>query len=192
MVAFEMARQLQKQGQAIELLALFDTEIVFLSDRAKESEKADDATILANLFEHLPPLPLDRIRHLHPDEQLAYMIELAKANNVVPSELELSQARNFVKVLRANFKAAADYAPQPYSGQITLFQASEQPVTGDESGPFEGLSRLATGGVRVYEVPGNHVSMFLQPHVKSLAASLKARLDEINAARNSAGNGFNS
>ncbi|MBD0372769.1 MAG: AMP-binding protein, partial [Pyrinomonadaceae bacterium] len=191
MVAFEMAQQLQSQGQAIELLALFDTEIVFLSNRAKESEKADDATILANLFEHLPPLPLDRIRRLAPDEQLSYMIEVAKANNVIPPDLDFSQARNFVKVLRANLKAAADYVPQPYPGQITFFQASEQPETEDGREPSEDLSKLARGGVKVFEVPGNHVSMFLRPHVQALAESLKARLDEIHAAHNLTGKGFN-
>jgi thioesterase domain-containing protein len=191
MVAFEMAQQLQKQGQTIELLALFDTEIVFLSDRAKESEKADDAILLANLFEHLPPLPLGQIRQLDPDEQLIYIIELAKTNNVIPSDLEFSQARNFLKVLRANFKAAANYVPQPYPGQITFFQASEQPATEDEREPSDGLGKLAKGGVKVYEVPGNHVSMFLKPHVQSLAASLKTCLDEIHMMHNLTGNGFN-
>jgi thioesterase domain-containing protein len=181
MVAFEMAQQLQKQGHTIGLLAIFDTEIMLLNSEAKEKEKADDAILLANLFEHLPPLQLDQIRQLDPDEQLTYMLELAKANNVVPSDLEFSQARYFLKVLRANVKAAANYVPEAYVGQITFFRASEQPATETETDPSSGFSRLATRGVNVHEVPGTHVSMFLKPNVQSLAAKLKTCLDAISS-----------
>ena len=178
LVAFEMARQLQQQGQVVDLRALFDTEIASLSEKSKEQERADDAVLLANLFERLPLLPPDQLRQLDPDARLAYMMDVAKANYVIPSDFEFSQARSFLKVLRANLKAAANYMPKTYQGQITLFQAREQPATENGRDPADGLSRLATGGVKVYEVPGNHISMFLKPYVRSLAARLKTCLDE--------------
>jgi len=179
-VAFEMAQQLQKQGHTIDLLALFDSEIALGINEAKEKEKADDATLLATLFEHLPPFP-DQIRQLDPDEQLTYLIELAKTNNVITSDLEFSQARWFLRVLRANVKAAANYVPQVYAGEITFFQASEQPATETEIDPSSRLRKLATRGVDVHEVPGTHVSMFLKPNVRSLAAKLKTCLDDISS-----------
>jgi thioesterase domain-containing protein len=177
LVAFEMAQQLLMQGQTVARLALFDTEISNLSKRAKEEERTDDVTLLRNVFQNLPPIP-QQLRHLGPDERLAYMMELAKTNNVIPSDFEFSQARNFLKVLRANVAAAANYIPQPYAGEITFFRALERPPTETRSDPSYGSNGLGNRGVTVYEVPGNHVSMFLRPYVESLAAELKSCLDE--------------
>jgi len=177
LVAFEMAQQLLRQGQTVARLALFDTEIGNLSKKAKEEERTDDVTLLRNVFENLPPIP-QHLRHLDPDERLAYMMDLAKTNNVIPSDFEFSQARNFLKVLRANVAAAANYIPQPYAGEITFFRALERPPTENGSDPAYGLNGLGNRGVTVHEVPGNHVSMFLRPYVESLAAELKSCLDE--------------
>jgi thioesterase domain-containing protein len=45
-----------------------------------------------------------------------------------------------------------------------------------------GWGELAGGGVEVYDVPGHHLSMFEQPHVKRLAETLRYCLHKAQAS----------
>ncbi len=183
LVAFEMAQQLRRQGNKLALVALFDGHIKALGEMREQAGELDNAMLLGEMF-GIPSDALNEIRQLEPDEQLIAIMDLLKSSNKVPSDFELShsQAHNLLRVLKANMKAAANYVPQPYSGQLTLFRASEQPPNLVNGDPTFGWGKLATEGVRVYEVPGNHLTMVTTPHVQVLAARLKTCLDETDAA----------
>ncbi len=45
-----------------------------------------------------------------------------------------------------------------------------------------GWDELARGGVDVIPVPGDHITMLMEPHVKTLAEQLRARLDQAGTA----------
>jgi thioesterase domain-containing protein len=45
------------------------------------------------------------------------------------------------------------------------------------------LSALAAGGVEVHVVPGNHATLLREPHVRHLAAGLRAALASAQGAR---------
>src|SRR5262249_40143172 len=77
-------------------------------------------------------------------------------------------------VKEANFLAAKDYVTKPYPGGVTLFLASEQTVEGDQR---EVWSKLALGGVKVHEIPGNHVTLIEEPNVHVLAERLAGCLN---------------
>jgi thioesterase domain-containing protein/acyl carrier protein len=68
------------------------------------------------------------------------------------------------------------YEPRPYPGRLTLFRAEVRPfVAGsDFSDPHLGWGRVAAGGVQVVPVPGDHFSLFAEPHARALGIALAA------------------
>ena len=72
--------------------------------------------------------------------------------------------------------AAKNYCLRPWPGPVTLFRAS---IQADTRLPRDlGWTRLAEGGVEVYEVPGDHNLPFEEPGVRRLAERLRARLED--------------
>jgi len=184
-VAFEMAQQLQAQGQEVALLALIDS-YALTGDQEPEP---DDVTLLGDLALDLG-LPLnqmnqiaferERFEQLELDERLTYVLEEAKRAGVVPSDIELIQIRHLFHVFKSNVRALGRYVPRVYSGQLTLFKASEQ---FDEQVFAEdlGWGTLADGGVTVHVVPGNHYTAVREPNVEALAGQLEHHLRIVGA-----------
>jgi thioesterase domain-containing protein len=83
------------------------------------------------------------------------------------------------KVARAQSRALRRYTAQVYPGRITLFRARMQPIFSSHK-PDKGWSRLAAGGLEIRTVPGNHLAMLQEPHVKAFAKELRACLDKEN------------
>ena len=63
--------------------------------------------------------------------------------------------------------------PLPYSGKVVLFRAQ------DGMGPQSdgGWGELATGGLALVDIPGNHWTAFESPHVQVLAEHLRRLLE---------------
>jgi thioesterase domain-containing protein/acyl carrier protein len=78
-------------------------------------------------------------------------------------------------VYEANFKAFRDYHPGRYSGAVTVFRATAQPIFSPHL-PDHGWGQFAPD-LRVVDVPGNHISIIAPPHVDELAAALLAEMD---------------
>ena len=89
-------------------------------------------------------------------------------------------------VAEANMQAKWAYTAKPYSGQITLFRATEPANFNKQYLPtiedwqkrdrHNGWGDLADKGLKIHDVPGDHYSIFTQPHVPILAAKLRACL----------------
>ena len=47
-----------------------------------------------------------------------------------------------------------------------------------EWGQYQGWGRLAAGGLEIEEVPGDHISVLEEPHVRSLAERLRVCLEK--------------
>ena len=78
-------------------------------------------------------------------------------------------------------QARRDYVPQVYAGPVTLFRASKQPL-GIYPDPTLGWSRVMTGGLEIYEVPGSHGAIVSEPRVQFLVEKLRVCLDKAQAA----------
>jgi thioesterase domain-containing protein len=114
---------------------------------------------------------------LSKDEQLAFILEHAKSAGLVPAELDVSQARRFVELLRSDLRATQNYEPHLYPGGVTLFKASET-LDAASQDPTFGWSEWASRGVQVHVVPGNHANMIYEPHVAALAEKLTDCLNQ--------------
>ncbi|MDJ1181649.1 amino acid adenylation domain-containing protein [Roseofilum sp. BLCC_M143] len=172
-VAWEMARQLQLQGQEVALVALIDS---YAPNAISEIEKTDEATLanslaadLGGMFGLELPISADDIQQLQPEEQLQHIFAIAKRRNLLPPEVGIEQMRKLFEVFKANRVAVANYQPQPYSGRVVQFCASL---------PEEdrGWRSLVTGELEVFVIPGDHYGMMRQPHVGVLAQKLGACL----------------
>jgi aspartate racemase len=184
-VAYEMARQLHEQGQKVALLALFDTHSPTVSTKVLDS---------TSFQIHLRNLSKIRLQ-----ERFAYILQKVKytiqenmpgwikrwflkmraefylrTGRPMPYELHLSLH------IEGNKKLAQGYVLQVYPGRITLFRANEQSVKYEHSSDL-GWSKLAAGGVEIYEVPGDHLGIFEEPNNRVLAEKLKACLDKVQA-----------
>jgi thioesterase domain-containing protein len=68
-----------------------------------------------------------------------------------------------------------DFSVRPYPGKLTLYRAADVPGFSGMDQTL-GWGSIATEGVDVEFVPGDHVSMFKKPHVASLAYRLQSEL----------------
>jgi amino acid adenylation domain-containing protein len=174
-IAFEMAQQLEAQGQRVALLALLDQGPVVPGEPFP-----DDAAFLMRLFgEHLALSP-ERLRQLESDEQLAYVFEEAGKANWLPTGITLPQFSHYVRILRLHTEAWREYVPQVYPGRVTLFRTQAQPEIGSQE-PDLGWGELAAGGIEIHQVSGDHHSIVHGRHVWNLAERLRACLDAAQA-----------
>ncbi|MGL5833735.1 MAG: thioesterase domain-containing protein, partial [Waterburya sp.] len=175
-VAFEMALQLQQQGQEVSFLALLDTPAP-VNEGISAKEDVDDATYLVGIaknVERLTGASLD-VSHadlnlLNKDKQLDYLLQRLKNVNIFPPEANLKQLRGLLQVFKANDRAV--YYPQSiYSQQITVFRAEDNHDFGDQ--PAMGWEQFSSVPVETHLVPGDHITMMNKPHVQTLAEKLR-------------------
>jgi thioesterase domain-containing protein len=185
-VAFEMSRQLSRQGQQVALLALFDSQAPLttppMTDIDEESLLRQFTWDLERLVGAELALTLDELSQRGPEEQLPYLLEQAIKSNALPPDLALAQLDGLFQVFKANVRAMLNYEPRLYPGRIVLFQASE-PLAGAAEDYTKGWAELAAQGVELRPVPGNHYTMIKEPHVRVLAESLSACFDQTLAVK---------
>ncbi|MBZ8180967.1 non-ribosomal peptide synthetase [Oscillatoria salina] len=185
LIAFEMAQQLQRQGEKIALLAVFDA---IIPETKPQPTKDDDAKFIIRSAEALKYLfgidlsvSYNEISHLTPEEQFNLLMK--KANIV--SNTEIQQHFRYYQLFKAHVQAMRDYVLQVYTNEITLFRAREEIPHDFQSAelysddPFLGWSKYSEQPIKVIEVPGNHFSMFAEPHIQELGQQLKICLDEV-------------
>lgn len=88
-------------------------------------------------------------------------------------------------VERALLRALRSYEPQVYPGSLVLFRAGNH--SAHMIAPDLGWGALTTKDVETLEVPGDHGSMYAEPHVQVLAQKLKPKLSESQIAAVNAG-----
>ncbi|NEQ74589.1 MAG: amino acid adenylation domain-containing protein [Okeania sp. SIO2C9] len=186
LVAFEMAQQLQKQGETVALLALLDLPTRLPGSPPKQLDWDDTRwlTNIAHIIEVLSAKNLgifyEALKPLTPEAQLNYLKQQMESVNLLPYNSGIERVRGIVQTIKADELAFMSYLPQGgYQGRITLFRTSE--VYQDELGmlgeiptdPTWGWNQYSCKPVEVKVVPGNHTTMLGEPHVMVLAEKLK-------------------
>ena len=190
-VAFEMAQQLISEGQKVAMLGLFDTHApVWLKPLPVSARVSRHLGYLLRLEpkEKLTYLQKKLIRRFYVDNREPLPNGLAVAYGGKPSGSAVSpkaEDKSKSPLQEAHEQADKNYVPQVYPGRAILFRASE-PFAGEWSkwcsiDPELGWGRLVAGGLQIYEVPGNHMSMFKEPYLRVLAEKLQACLDGAQA-----------
>jgi phthiocerol/phenolphthiocerol synthesis type-I polyketide synthase E len=171
-VAFEISQQLHSLDQKVAFLALMDTPGPDQIS-AQMVDKIVIPTDAGNSQSDNYSLSLEAFQHLGAEAQMTNALEQAKIVNRLFSEIERSQARQFLRVFKANLQALSNYVPRPYPGRITFFRAREQWMEFSPSHPELPWIDVAASGIEIHLVPGNHITMNFAPHVQFLAERLK-------------------
>lgn len=175
-LAYEMALQLQEAGQSVGALVVFDTPII------------RGASLLKNLamYGQLLKRHARALVSLGPRERAAYLLDYIK-----PSYWEMRKDLRYYLSHRLDVFDAADHRNRKltrrykYLGRFRKFQGtiavvcaqvSPWAVVDSSLDPRLRWSALASQGIRVHQVPGQHISMLEEPHVGSLAAVLRSEM----------------
>jgi len=194
-VAFEIARQLQQHGQPVALLALFDSPAPPSGD---ERTDYDDAELMPVFASYLGarrgaklPLSYADFAGLDLDTRLSLVLEQAKQASVLPPDTRLSQLRFLFQTYKNGLRNAThqlwSYTPQLYPDVISYFRASDVLEAFDEVFPdaLIGWNAFSAEPLAIYDVLGDHYTMFLDPYVQVLAEQLSRCLDAVHVERES-------
>jgi amino acid adenylation domain-containing protein len=183
-VAFEVARQLVRQGQVVGKLILVDSSAsIDGSDIPLDDEPALMLMFARDLGIDLDDQvsSYDDLQQLTAEEQLLWVLDQAITTHVLPPDCEFFQIQQYYLVYKSNLLAWSKYRPEVYSGRLTLFRASDRPLE-NYLDPMMGWNELASAGVELHTIAGGHYSLLTLPNVGTLAEELKKSLTQIQAA----------
>ena len=194
-VAYEMARQLEKKGEEVALVALLDAAPSNGSyERMKWHDPAYAIKFAVNLRHWLGDFARAK-----PEDRREFVFRKARAigrkisrklmpgaRGKVPVDLEeiidlTKFPQHELKLWQIHLDALVKHVSQPYNGRVTLFRTRGQPLFCSLDDDF-GWGELAKGGVDIRIIPGSHESIFMEPAVKSLADELKTCLVETSGS----------
>ncbi|MBC8229645.1 amino acid adenylation domain-containing protein [bacterium] len=177
-IAFEMAQQLRAQGEKVALLVLMDSGSPRLNSSGSNppgSRKSLSYYVRRSIYH------LQRRQLTHVLKNTLKSV-LKKYHRRIGYVFMPRHIRYIQHVMDALNRASGSYVPQVYPGRITYFLAEKrQGFSGSPQTRIGAWYELAAGGLDVRVVPGDHLGMLKEPHVRVLAEQLRACLDEARA-----------
>jgi len=190
-IAFEMAKQLQSQGQSIPKTLILDMRAPIKTTRVGSVSKSE-TDALVTLGKKLEvytgrqfQVSEESLEGLSQDEQLDYFVAQMKARNMIPEEVDAAWLRAFLEIYENNVNAVQAYTPGVYSGSVILFRGKdglpevEQEYPEIYSDEALGWRSVVSGEVTVHQVPGNHLSMISAQNVQLLARSMRESIENL-------------
>jgi thioesterase domain-containing protein len=199
-IAFEIARQLQRQGEAVAMVALLDA--TYVAARPKIFHFASErARSFSSVFNHDRSVRFDRfvlatvgkslrkVKNLttyligQRVKELRDEIRLRLFRYHRDRGLRLPRALEHIPVRTVYQFAESDFRPDgPFEGELVLFRATcgtgpDEPFAAQYADPALGWGPRASRGVRICDVPGGHSSMLQEPHVRVLAREIQSSID---------------
>lgn len=157
LVAFEMAHQLHLQGEEVALLGLLDSAI----------PGKNKLSLSQKLAFHVKKLR---------QQGLSYLFQkILKSKKKSTSDININNVNNDKVDPRLEFRdyAFKSYKPQPYPGRAVLFRAKDE----SHFSTLENWKDLLVGGLDIYDIPGDHLSILQEPNVPLLAEKMKVHID---------------
>ncbi len=189
-VAFEMARRLQAQGEQVALLALINTGAPNSSYAQFQWSPATAARFTVNLgrrLAHFAACPSDKLLGyvqwkgglvLNRFRGRLQRAAAKRMQNDVDDWLDLTQfSADQRQVWHTHIRALEQFTPQTYPGPLTLFRS---PVHGLYCSYDArcGWGDYAQGGVTLKLIPGAHETIMEEPRVQRLSAELQKLLTQ--------------
>jgi thioesterase domain-containing protein len=173
-IAFEMAQQLTRAGEAVELVALLDAACPVGEPGGDEGPEALAAWFARDLAGRagLDPAALPPSLPPAGRDPLDALLEWARAAGALPAGVERSEVAGLFGLFQSNLAALRRYAPQPYPGRLLLVRAAERP----DRDPTLGWGAVAAGGLDAWELPGDHYTLLQVPRAAEVAALLAGAL----------------
>ena len=166
-IAYETARQLEKSGNEVGLVVLFD---------APNPAAQVKGTLPRKIGAHFAELRKLRSKQMFPYiyERLKGMKEATR----LASWRFLYQMSRYSKRERPKsmdqvlYLAVLNYCPEPYPGRVVLFRSFTPGHDRTRDFGWKGIAR----DLAIEEIPGGHRGMFEEPNVRFLAERVRAHL----------------
>jgi thioesterase domain-containing protein len=189
-IAFEVARQLKEQGDALTMVALLESGLHGVPGQPSKFS----AAFAMQLFDSLPILAgellgarkdlLQRFRRkafaLHrrlTRKQREAEITATDSAKILDELVDMSAyPKDYRHFAQVHFEALMHYVPRSYPGKLTLFRTRQQAVF--RWNPEVVWNMFATGGVDVKIIPGTHEKILEPPCVEVLAGKLNQCLEQ--------------
>jgi amino acid adenylation domain-containing protein len=179
-VAIEMKKQLEAMGKQVKMLALFDTNaenVIYQKDLSRSLSRRIKRQFPKFLF-------IARSAITRPQATFKYQcfVLSQKINNLcyklgVKQRPELTGVNKYIsRINEHHLKALRNYELTPFNDKVYLFKAKMRLYFVDDF-KYLGWGTYAQQGVKVYDVPGDHKTMFHPPHVSVLGKHLQHALD---------------
>jgi amino acid adenylation domain-containing protein len=198
-IAYEMARQLQAAGQEVALLALLDpsvpmnvpgVDVVVAQSAAKQTE-----TLAERADRHRQNMAerglADKTRYVQNSLQNRWSMfkneakiswrHRVNAGKGLYIRLLLALGQPIPRALRDLYytdyvtqPALEKYVPGRYSGRVLLLRAEHE----NYSDLTAGFRQIVDGELVLLTVPGTHLGVLKQPHVRQMAAYLQEAFEE--------------
>jgi thioesterase domain-containing protein/acyl carrier protein len=196
-LAFEIACQLQAQGEQVPFLGIIDAIDVkelnldnfvmqnrltglsnILGTQSGVKEKRSLLHLLKTLIDKLTNLVIyetsTRIKRARQRSQFMLL------RYYLDHGLTLPQVCHHIPVRTVYETARAEYNPSTFQGKLTLWRATENLIIDDPSildlpaiyvtqDPLLGWGQRSTSGVETFDIPGGHSSMLQMPNVQIMA-----------------------
>ncbi len=186
-VVFEIANQLQHIGESVAYLGIIDTFAPIKSFNSEDDFSNWDnakwicqiAKVIKELGNKNLVLDYQTLASLSTKQQLNYFKEQIEMVGFLPPQTDIKVIRGFIQVYQT--QCQIKYEPQnTYSAPITLFHTKpdreQQNLSQLSQETAWGWNQFSDREVEVCIVPGNHISMMAEPHVKVLAEKLQESL----------------
>jgi thioesterase domain-containing protein len=189
MVAFEMARQLQQQGERVSLLVLLDPDPLNPDPEPSSGEENPlSRSSLITTFRKKLNHHWRELAPLGPQEKVSYLLVRIK-NRITALGHELcwlgwkALCETFNHplplALRTRYlasiyqPAARAYTPKSYRGRVILFKTEGRYRDGEL-----GWGKQIAERLEIQELDADHDSVFKEPYVQIFAEKLQAHLSE--------------
>ncbi len=180
-LAFEMAQQLTAAGEEVGLVALFD---VLNPARLRARSSLRLLGMRLGMVRWRVRFQTASILRLGRKEALAYIAErIVAAARFLGDTIRGASVRDTV---RGKYHPSGvrprigGYRPKPYAGAVVVFRTGRSRQA--EAGTSVGWDEFVRGSLTLIPVPGDHLTMFLEPNVDVLARELARCLERAEAA----------
>jgi thioesterase domain-containing protein/acyl carrier protein len=183
--AFELACLLQARGESVIYLGNIDQSVRFPGQEHDPFFKMKDAIIAAGsqvyrlLNRYLEKKP-DGIIHRAVEKGIKTFTThvLHIATDIPNEDWVLTYPERQQPLIRTIRKALRDYQPRTFSGDLMLFSTGQDRAyyPGDVA---RGWNKFITGKTIVFDIPGDHGNLYLDPHAQSVAQKIEESLKKI-------------
>jgi pyochelin synthetase len=174
LAVFEMARQLERDGQRVALLALLD--IAWPKPLPPRTTRL--TRLLGRFARRLGlAVPAGMLRRQPLQKQLAPVLDRARKAGRLPPGMEITELRKHLKLYQTYLRAAQHYTPAAYSGKVLLVRPESAVPKADPPAEWEKVA----ADLELRVVPGDHFSMLREPHVRALSEALLGCVPDVRA-----------
>jgi len=172
-VALEMAQQLKKQGEDIELLMVMDSSLK-PNEKLELSNQTDLLAFLLDMgVKQKKYKPI--LQKLEPDEQLNYFLQHQNSAAEMLKNLDKTPLLNFLQIFKFNHQAMANYNSDFYSGRVVFLKAQDADAVTNPDSEQEWL-KLTNNQVDIHTISGNHLTMLNCDNAIAIARILEQYL----------------